>query len=425
MCESKAQCELEHLDLLELKDLPEIEAGPRAAATFMKKIQYSRTAPISWESMAIALSNYLITLPQAVIDQLLLVLGNHGSTTFTTQWGNDAWYTECRRRMKHQISSFHIREYVIWPFQMEQHWMAAVLHMTTEDAADANNFVRAPQPNTVAQKDPTARTHVDQIAIIDPLKDQDASVRIALVRTQLLTILNEICNFSYTGTPDVYRDVWVPAQPVAGDNSDGPRVYSICKETMRRVLDIYEAQTGFHESLWNDHSGWFHEDSVRHSMIADHAWMTIDGMKGYGRLAVEAIKCVRPNKQAKWEDAGPQMLPLPATYPPREPERPENPRVVPLRNPDDPTQASQQEPRRRPLFALPPRGQPRVHPTFSMYRGDGFNDYNGWIRGRGRRDTWDDPLKRWPRPPPPPPPDLRRSHGRARPPTPPQSGSLF
>lgn len=401
MCRSKTECEIEHLALPEKKDYPALSDTAWDAGRLLSQLQYSRTSVITWESMRIALHAYHQTLPATVQHQILVHVGNYPHIFGDTGRGNAEWVQDCTRALGFLSTSFAAHEYVIWPFFDEyNHWVTAIIRMTKAKPSDET------------------RTHVAQISLVDPLRDQRSSRRVGVFKARLLLILRQTLNFSLAPSTSRWQDVWTPTQHSDVNNSSGPRVYWACKETMRRILEMYEAGVGYHESLWNDHSGWFHEAMVRQEIIGSHAWLAIEGMDYRGRVAVEAINRVRKDRDSPWEEAGGRMRPGPAFDPPREPQKPDQSKKTPIGN-NSPTANTQ----RRPVFGLPPRGEPRIYPLFSMRKGDGKKEYCGWTDALGRNVFWNDPRRRWPKPPISPPPGqttaARQPHPRNLP------GTLF
>ncbi|KAI1252558.1 hypothetical protein MGN70_007137 [Eutypa lata] len=370
VCESTTRCLVQHLDLPAKKDYPAISGPAWNTANLMSRLQYSRTTPVTWESMHIALEAYHQTLPANVRNRIFVFVGDH-ATLFDSSISNADWGIAATRNLAFAAAAFSTFEYIIWPIRdIDGHWATAIVHMTK------------------AKPDDATRTHVSQIALIDPLRDATATRRMARNRARVTLVLLQVFKFTIEPNNTRWRNVWVPEQATDADNSSGPRCYWTCKETMRRVLQMYETATVYHESFWNDHSGWFHVDMVRHEIISSHAWVAVEGMNYHGRLAVEGVNRVRQCPKSEWEDAGPLMRPPPDVNPPREPQNPDVPTMVP----PDSTKPSEHTPW-RPVFALPPRRQPQIHPSFSMKPKDGKDDYDGWVEAPGRRAVWDDPRR--------------------------------
>ncbi|KAK7746551.1 hypothetical protein SLS62_009348 [Diatrype stigma] len=382
VCRSRTECEIEHLDLPEKEEYPALSDTAWDAGRLLSQLQYSRTSVVTWESMRIALDAYRQTLPVAVQHQILVHVGNYPHIFGNTGRDHADWTRDCERSLGFFATSFASYEYVIWPLSNEHnHWVTAIIRMAKERSSDKT------------------RNHVAQIALIDPLRDQHSARRVGLFKARLLLILRQTMHFSLGPSATRWQDVWTPTQHSDVNNSSGPRAYWTCKETMRRVLELYEAGIGYHESLWNDHSGWFHDAMVRQEIIGSHAWLAIEGMDYRGRVAVEAINRVRKDRDSPWEEASERMRPGPAFDPPREPQKPDQSKKIPVGS-KDPTAHIQ----RRPVFALPPRGEPRINPLFSMRKGDGKKEYCGWTKAPGRNVFWNHPRRTWPKPPISPPP---------------------
>ncbi|RYP40835.1 hypothetical protein DL768_010575 [Monosporascus sp. mg162] len=357
----------------------------------MNKLQYSRREPVSPESMQISIAALHAALPEKLRDQIL-ILADHVARAWLTGAQESERYF--KKALGNMFEKFEDQEYIVWPILVdkdtsEEHWETAIIHMTVGRDKE--------------------RTHVSQLGLIDPLKRHKPGQRSAMVRGRLTKILKYIAKFTIARDEDLWRDVWVPEQRFHDDKSDGPRAYQVCKAMMERLLTIYETGIGYHEGLWDDLSGWFHEDHVRREMIGKHVWDAVENMGYNARPAVEAVSNVRRSPNQAWENAGDLMRPMAPIGKPLEPQRPDFPKRLGLQEfgASSSGDADANRPTKRPRFGPPPLSRPRIYPTYSLRKDDGLKEYNGWFNVEGRNPVWDDPRKLG-QPPllsPPPSPD--------------------
>ena len=381
VCAGRNACHIEHLDLPDAEQLPPIQNKVREAMANMSSLQASRGARVTSGAMQVAVDKIWDSLPRDLGCRVLCDVTRPRRGLWTTDnWGNTAWLDQCRAELgwMRNLSGY---AYVVMAFCVDSaHWMVAVIHLIDDGK------------------------QVAQLALFDPATDQEATSRGRTIRNQLVAILRDVGKLTFS--TDYWRNVWVPEKENPLDSSDGPRVYWICRETMRRLLDIYETGEWYHESLWNDHSGWFQEDTARHEIISAQAWSLVSGMDYRGRLAVEAVNGVRTDVNGEWET--PTILKPPRKRDDRAtlPRSSVKPKKAPL-------QAFERTPRKTegptPLNELglrlvPPRSQPKIYPTFSMVKGDGLFEYDGWDDPKGRGPAWNDPPRVGPRPAPRQPP---------------------
>ncbi|RYP71654.1 hypothetical protein DL769_004648 [Monosporascus sp. CRB-8-3] len=357
----------------------------------MNKLQYSRREPVSAESMQISIAALHAALPEKLRDQILILVDHVAHTWLTGAQESERYF---KKALGNTFEKFENQEYIVWPILVdkdtsEDHWETAIIHMTTG-------------------KD-NKRTHVSQIALIDPLKRHKPAQRSAMVLGRLTKILKYIAKFTIARDEDLWRDLWVPEQRFYNDKSDGPRAYQVCKTMMGRLLTVYETGIGYHEGLWDDLSGWFNEDDVRREMLGKHVWDAVENMGYNARPAVEAVSNVRRSPNQDWENAGDLMRPMAPIGEPLEPQRPDFPKRLGLHEfgASSSGDADANRTPKRPRFGPPPPSRPRIYPTYSLRKDDGLKEYNGWFNAEGRNPVWCDPRKIGPPPPlsTPPSPD--------------------
>ena len=368
VCPGLSKCHIDHLDMPSSEQYPKMVSEVREAAGDMAWLQSARGAKMTSGSMQVAIKHLWDALPRDLGNRIRCEV----SRPTEGLWDTEEWEPEDVRWMDRVVAHFSWTgelkgyEYLLWAFEVDaDHWMLAAIHLVTDGA------------------------QVAQMAVFDAAVDEDAAHRMKVIQDQVETILHDVGGLKFS--PSYRRKVWVPEQENPYDNSDGPRIFSICKETLRRILAIYETGELYHESLWNDHSGWFHEDTTRQEIIGAQAWHLVGGMDYKGRLAVEAVNAVRRDIKGEWEMPDTLMRPRPRKDDETLPRTSVKPRPTPL-------QALRRTPRNMHQVGLgkgrlPPfRSQPRIFPNFSMVKGDGLLEYSGWDdpsdeRGPAWRDS--------------------------------------
>ena len=368
VCPGNRLCQLDHMNLPGPDEVPALAPTGKEAARDMARMQYSLDTEISDTGMEAAANKLWDALPRDLGRRISCRVTPRGKGVWSsTKWGDQRWWDACRRLCS-WTAALQNYEYLLWAFHVDSsHWVLAVVHLTD------------------------GGKRVNHIAVIDPATGTEAVIRAMAIETQVKAILEKIGGLRLS--TDLQRDVWVPAQHDAEDNSDGPRIYWAWKETMRRLLQMYDAGWGYHEGLWSDHNAWFHEETARHEIINALAWQMVRGMDYQGRVAVEAVTAVRKDAAAEWEDSGPLMRP-------QSRDGDEKPKDM-LVNSKRHQLRTMPEPPKRPV---PPRSHPRIYPTFSMVKDDGLVDYDGWEQSPARAPAWNDPRRAGARPVPKQPP---------------------
>ncbi|KAI0476581.1 hypothetical protein GGR56DRAFT_694161 [Xylariaceae sp. FL0804] len=305
---------------------PQTPEGGWPDASHLDELQVGRREPLGPRTIREAIYTYASTLPVELgcrvkvdaleFDRDIFREGRRGLENLRyvlARAGADDelrdWYKGLRRSM-----------YAILAVRANgRQWVTVVLHKRKEKTPDSGGGGGG--YNVVAHW-----------AVIDPDRRAGHERRVRMVENRIIALLERggfRFSWGYDGDgpdgdenrhdgdrpDDGPRDVWTPPQDDA--HSDGLRCYQACKTTMDRLLQIWEAnggsgggegnggddveQRGYHESLWNDHSGWLDEDAVRWDMIGQCARGLVRELRYSAKVSVEVVHRIvrrdRKNKQ--------------------------------------------------------------------------------------------------------------------------------